>query len=231
MGCPPRSDGPSRRARVRSPRTAPTVPRGAAGGTTSVPPPRMWPGLSRWLPAYGIGHGRRGAANHVFSDPAAGRLDGSGSSTGFVQWCRPPRLKQLPPAGLLSRSRSRPRDGLEHGAGPADGQHSPIGLMCRIYGAVRFQIRGGARPALVIVSTLSGRRRGRAANSAAPATAPRRRGRRGHHPGPGTPRPRTGYSAGCRHRSRCRSQTVQHFSGYRHRCSTLMCGRMAFSSM
>ncbi len=41
--------------------------------------------------------------------------------------------------------------------------------MCRIYGAVRFQIRGGARPALVIVSTLSGRRRGRAANSAAPA--------------------------------------------------------------
>lgn len=148
MGCPPRSEGPSTGpGQIPKDRTdrAPWCCR----GTTSVPPPRMWPGLSRWLPAYGIAHGRRGAANHVFSDPAAGRLDGSGSSTGFVQWCRPPRLKQLPPAGLLSRSRSRPRGGLEHGAGPADGQHSPIGLMCRIYGAVRFQIRGGARPALV----------------------------------------------------------------------------------
>lgn len=184
-----------------------------------------------------------GPSNQVFSDPAAGRLDGSGSSTGFVQWCRPPRLKQLPPAGLLSRSRSRPRGGLEHGAGPADGQHSPIGLMCRIYGAVRFQIRGGARPALVTELKPAPERLPRsfppcpAAAEGGPRTrrrrwaAPRRRGRRGHHPGPGTPRPRTGYSAGCRHRSRCRSQTVQHFSGYRHRCSTLMCGRMAFSSM
>ena len=163
-----------------------------------------------------------------------------GGSTGFVQWCRPPRLKQLPPADPLCRSRSRPRGGLEHGVGPADRQHSPIGLMCRIYGAVRFQIRGGARPALVteadvravteIVSALSDRRQGRAASSAPPVD--RSSSARSPRPSPwaGDSSPSHCYSAGCPHRSRCRSQTVQHFSGYRHRCSTLMCGSRGTSA-
>ena len=96
MGCPPRSEGAISTGPGQIPKDRTDRAPWCCRGTTSVPPPRMWPGLSRWLPAYGIGHGRRGAANHVFSDPAAGRLDGSGSSTGFVQWCRPPRLKQLP---------------------------------------------------------------------------------------------------------------------------------------
>ncbi len=35
---------------------------------------------------------------------------------------------------------------------------------------------------------------------------------------------------GCQQRSRCRSQIVQHFSGYRHRCSTRLCGSGGTSS-
>ena len=90
---------------------------------------------------------------------------------------------------------------LEHGAGPADGQHSPIGLMCRIYGAVRF--RSAAEPAPLSSLKPMSKRLPRSfppcptAAEGGPRTrrrrwtAPRRRGRRGHHPGLGTPRPRT----------------------------------------
>jgi len=202
MGCPPRSEGPSRRARVRSQgphRPCPVVLPGDDIGSTAANVARFVAVATcvRQRPWSFVGRPIMCSVIQPLGDWTA-----RGGSTGFVQWCRPPRLKQLPPADPLCRSRSRPRGGLEHGAGPADGQHSPIGLMCRIYGAVRFQIRGGARPALVTELKPTSERLPRSfppcptAAEGGPRlrhrwTTPRRRGRRGHHPGLGTPRPRT----------------------------------------